>query len=182
MTTYISCDIETNGTTPGLHSMLSLGAAAYDENAKPLGTWSGNFLPLLGTSPHLGTEKWWKKHPAALIRATEGAVDAKEATVGFYTWAMSFPKQQICICWPAAWDYAFIYHYLMRFVGVSPFGHSALDIKTLAFAVTGEFRSKRELPKETLELLTRREHTHIALDDAIEQAEIFFSLLKLNRL
>lgn len=41
----------------------------------------------------------------------------------------------------------FIYWYLIRFVGRSPFSHSALDIKT--YAMVGEYRrsTKRAMPR-----------------------------------
>ena len=35
----------------------------------------------------------------------------------------------------AAFDFMFVYWYLIRFVGHSPFSHSALDIKTFAMAM-----------------------------------------------
>ncbi len=37
--------------------------------------------------------------------------------------------------YPAAYDCMFIYWYLMRFAGESPFSHSALDIKTFAMVL-----------------------------------------------
>ena len=39
---------------------------------------------------------------------------------------------------PAAYDFLFVYWYLIRFAGESPFSHSALDIKTYAMALLGE--------------------------------------------
>jgi len=34
--------------------------------------------------------------------------------------------------YPAAFDFLFVYWYLIRFTGESPFSHSALDLKTYA--------------------------------------------------
>ena len=63
----------------------------------------------------------------------------------------------------------FVYWYLIKFTGKSPFSHSALDIKTYAMAVLKKnYResTKRNMPKHWFDQLP---HTHIALDDAIEQ-------------
>ncbi|MEU5250015.1 exonuclease, partial [Streptomyces asoensis] len=59
-----------------------------------------------------------------------------------------------------------------------PFGHSGcLDMKTLYAARAGvPLRSvaKRTMPAR---LLPRRPHTHHALDDAVEQAELLANLM-----
>ena len=74
----------------------------------------------------------------------------------------------------------FVYWYLIRFTGESPFSHSALDMKTLAMAILGkEYRqsTKRSMPREWFEPI---KHTHIALDDAIEQGLLFCNMLRAN--
>jgi hypothetical protein len=70
---------------------------------------------------------------------------------------------------------------LIRFVGESPFSHSALDMKSLAMAVMKtDFResTKRNMPKNWFDPFP---HMHIALDDAIEQGALFCNMLKANR-
>ena len=71
--------------------------------------------------------------------------------------------------------------YFVRFVGKSPFGFSgALDMKTMyqqKAHVTLERAGRRDLPHY---LSSTREHTHNAVDDAIEQAEIFNQLFHWN--
>ncbi len=62
----------------------------------------------------------------------------------------------------------FVYWYLMRFVGESPFSHSALDVKSFAMAVLKtDYResTKKNMPKHWFDKLP---HSHMALDDAIE--------------
>ena len=175
--TYTSVDIETLGPAPGLHSMISLGAAAFNETGDLLDSQQWNLLPIPGTEPDPKTSKFWMAQPPEILqRATENALDPAVAMPLFNAWCRSFPGHKICIAWPAAWDYAFVFHYLIRFVGNSPFGHSALDIKSLLFALTGQFRSKKHLPQKVRTELTNRPHTHVAVEDAIEQGEIFFAL------
>ena len=68
----------------------------------------------------------------------------------------------------------FIHWYFVRFVGESPFGFSgALDMKTMyqqKARVTLDLAGRSNVPSE---IASSRRHTHNALDDAIEQAEIF---------
>jgi hypothetical protein len=90
----------------------------------------------------------------------------------------ALPGSPVFVGYPAAYDFLFVYWYLMRFVGESPFSHSALDIKTFAMALTGKpYRAstKRNMPKRWI---PKSPHTHVALDDAIEQGQLFINMLK----
>lgn len=83
--------------------------------------------------------------------------------------------------YPAAYDFLFVYWYLIRFAGESPFSHSALDIKTFAMALLKkDYRAstKRNMPSRWFDPLP---HTHVALDDAIEQGALFCNMLAANR-
>jgi hypothetical protein len=65
-------------------------------------------------------------------------------------------------------------------VGESPFSHSALDMKTYAMALlkTGYRDStKRRMPRDWFD---PHPHTHVALDDAIEQGALFCNMLHAN--
>jgi hypothetical protein len=75
----------------------------------------------------------------------------------------------------------FVYWYLIRFAGESPFSHSALDIKTYAMAMLKKgYREsvKRNMPRRWFDELP---HTHRALDDAIEQETLFCNMLAENQ-
>jgi hypothetical protein len=64
--------------------------------------------------------------------------------------------------------------------GQIPFSHSALDIKTYARAMLGgEYRSscKRNMPSRWF---GRVLHTHVPLDDAIEQRALLCNMLTEN--
>jgi hypothetical protein len=72
----------------------------------------------------------------------------------------------------------FVAWYLLRYTGENPFGFAALDIKSYAMAVMGrEFRRtvKQEMPADWFDDLP---HTHVALDDAIEQGALFINILQ----
>jgi hypothetical protein len=85
---------------------------------------------------------------------------------------------QTCVVgYPAAFDFMFVYWYLIRFCGDSPFSHSALDIKTYAMAVLKmRYRDsvKKNMPRAWFEPI---KHTHVALNDAIEQGALFCNML-----
>ena len=84
--------------------------------------------------------------------------------------------------YPVVFDWMFLHWYFVAFAGESPFGFSgALDIKTIyqqKARVTLDEGRARDLPPE---LRASRPHTHNALDDAIEQAEIFAQALRSGR-
>jgi hypothetical protein len=99
----------------------------------------------------------------------------------YAAWIKTLDGKPVFVAYPAGFDFLFIYWYLMRFVGESPFSHSALDMKTYAMAVlkTGYRDStKRNMPRSWFDKLP---HTHVALDDAIEQGALFCNMLRANQ-
>jgi hypothetical protein len=86
----------------------------------------------------------------------------------------------VFVDYPAGFDFLFVYWYLIRFVGASPFSFSALDLKTYAMAVLKcDYRDavKGNMPRRWFDSFP---HTHIALDDAIEQGALFCNMLAEN--
>src|SRR5690606_8989497 len=82
--------------------------------------------------------------------------------------------EPVLVAYPLSFDWTWLYWYFMNFLEESPFNHSrCFDVKTAlavkaGLPISGAGRAK--LPKE---LLPEEPHTHNALDDALEQAEIF---------
>ena len=98
----------------------------------------------------------------------------------YVAWIKGLKGKPVFVAYPAGFDFLFIYWYLMRFVGESPFSHSALDMKSYAMAMlkTGYRDStKRNMPNAWFDKLP---HNHVALDDAIEQGALFCNMLKAN--
>ena len=84
----------------------------------------------------------------------------------------------VFVAFNAVFDWMFVDAYFQRFLKRNPFGHSALDMKTLAMALLKkEYResTKRNMPKSWFDPLP---HTHVALDDAIEQGALFCNMLR----
>jgi hypothetical protein len=92
--------------------------------------------------------------------------------------AVSGKARPVICAYPAAFDWPFLYWYLESYAAEqNPVGFSScIDMKTMfatkAGVPFGE-AGRDDLPNE---LRSERAHTHNALDDAIEQAEIFSKL------
>ena len=178
---YVSTDTETDGPIPGPHSLLSFASAAYTADKTLLGTFSANLGTLPDATAHPETAAWWAEQPEAWVACRSNLESPSVAMHRYVAWLKSLPGRPVFVAYPVGFDFLFVYWYLMRFVGESPFNHSALDIKTFAMAVLKtDYRdsSKRHMPKHWFDTLP---HTHIALDDAIEQGALFCNMLSENR-
>ena len=177
---YISTDVETDGPIPGRYSMLSFGSAAYTVGKELLGTFSANLATLPDAISDEKTMEWWQTQPAAWQACRENQQQPDVAMNRYLEWLKSLPGKPVFVAYPAAFDFMFVYWYLIRFTGESPFSHSALDIKTFAMAMLKKgYRNatKRNMPKRWFDNLP---HTHCALDDAIEQGALFCNMLAEN--
>ena len=87
-------------------------------------------------------------------------------------WLNAAPGKPVFVGYPATFDFMFVYWYLIRFAGESPFSFAALDNKSFAMAVMGtEYRetSKRNMPAEWFDDLP---HAESGFDDAIGQGGV----------
>lgn len=177
---YVSTDIETDGPIPGPHSMLSIGSAAYTSDKELITTFSANLHPLPGAKGHPRTMKWWSENPDAWAACQVEPQSPTAVMNSYHSWLQALPAQPIFVAYPAAFDFMFVYWYLIQFVGDSPFEHSALDIRSYAMAfLQQEYLNsgKKNLPAEWLE---KKSLSHVALDDAIQQGRLFCNLLQNN--
>jgi hypothetical protein len=174
---YVSTDVEADGPIPGPHSMLSFGSAAYKPDKTLIGTFSVNLETLPGAEGHPKTMAWWQTKPAAWKACRQNLEAPEPAMRRYVAWLKCLPDKPVFVGYPAAYDFMFVYWYLMRFAGDSPFSHSALDIKTYAMALIQKgYRDsvKKNMPKEWFDPMR---HTHVAVDDAIEQGALFCNML-----
>src|ERR1700730_11969614 len=147
---YVSTDVETDGPIPGPHSMLSFASAAYTADKRQVGTFTANLETLPGATAHPATMEWWKQHPEAWTAARADVQDPAEVMRRYVYWLKSLPGKPVFVAYPAGVDFLFVYWYLMRFAGESPFSFAALDMKTYAMALLGcDYRdvTKRTMPK-----------------------------------
>jgi len=176
---YVSTDIETDGPIPGANSMLSFASIAYDGEGRELGTFAANLETLPEATPDVRTMEWWQTQPAAWAACRRDPRAPADAMADYDAWLRSLRGRPVFVAYPLLFDMMFVYWYQIRFVGQSPFGHSGIDIKTMAYAALGS-RSYRDATKRSMpkDWFGKTPHSHIALDDARGQAELFFNIRK----
>ena len=174
---YVSTDIEADGPIPGPNSMLSFASAAYLADKTLVGTFEANLVTLPDAQGDPKTMEWWKTQPEAWAACRANVQEPAEAMPKYVDWLKKLPGKPVFVAYPAAYDFMFVYWYMIRFAGQSPFSHSALDIKSYAMAVMGsEYResTKRNMPGDWFDKMP---HTHVALDDAKGQGALFCNML-----
>ena len=174
---YVSTDVETDGPIPGPYSMLSIGCAAYLPDKTLVSTFSVNLDTLPGTTGHPRTMAWWDTQKEAWAAHRKNCVTPEKGMADCLAWLKTLPGLPVFVGFPVTFDFMFVQWYLFKFTGSSPFRHSGIDLRTLGMALTNS-----NWQRTTKEFLPRRwwdplPHTHVALDDALEQGAIFCNML-----
>lgn len=196
MDVYFSTDIEADGPIPGPYSMSSIGMVACATLSKD-GTFNRLdmdldahtfYAELKPISENFVEEKAAVAARTGLTREylTAHGLEATDAMnqafekITTVTQAYGGYARPVFVGYPLGFDWLFTYWYLMNFADKgSPFGHSShLDIKTLyatKASVPIKGIGKRSIPKE---LMSKRKHTHKAIDDAREQGDLFCNIME----
>ena len=173
---YVSTDIEADGPIPGPHSMLSIGSAAFLPDKTMIGSFSANLETLPGATQDARTMEWWKGFPQAWEECRRDPRAPEEAMPAYLQWLKGLPGRVVFLGWPASWDFMWVYWYLVRFTGERPFRENALDIRSYAMGMRKSnfhMTSRSYLPKRWFD---ERSHTHVALEDALEQGTLFCNM------
>lgn len=176
---YFSADIETDGPIPGEFSMLSFAlvyAGRYDGATfeRPLSYATSFETTLRPISDRFEKEALQVNGLDRQQLLREGH-DPAAAMADASNWIQAHAAggTPILVAYPLSFDWTWLYWYFVRFTGKSPFNHSrCFDLKT-AIAVRGH-RTVSSSGHDRLPtaLKSTMPHTHRALDDAIEQADI----------
>jgi 3' exoribonuclease, RNase T-like len=192
---YISVDIETDGVVAGRNNMLSLGAAALNMNTGEIvGTFKKNLTTIRDLIVDRDTLNWWKSYPEMYLKARENALPPDWVIQDFVDWVDKFAgPDSLIFAWKPVMDLAFVRYYIHRF---HPRGEElcinsifarqsfGLDQKTLtAIALRQPYRKTKmdslppslRLDEEGNVML---KHSHDALEDAVEQAHIFWNSVR----
>jgi hypothetical protein len=183
---YFSADVETDGPIPGPYSILSFAlvyAGSFDGRIftppdshaqsfyRELRPISGDYQPEALRVNGLDRDRLCREGERPDTAMTEAAHWIKE---------IAGKGKPVLVAYPLSFDWSWLYWYFVRFSAEgSPFNHSlCFDIKT-AFAVKAgipiaEAGKSRLLPS----LRPQKRHTHHALEDAVEQAEIFVNVFQ----
>jgi len=170
---FISVDIEASGPIPGEYSMLSLGACPVFDVSK---TFYREFKPI--------SDKYVLEAIQitgfSLEKLKRAGIEPKIGMYEFRKWTrdISLGRRPIFVAFNATFDWSFVNYYFHRFLGENPYGISGLDIKAYYMGKFGK-KTWGETSKGRLDprFQSDRKHTHNALDDAIEQAEMFKKML-----
>lgn len=186
MDVYFSADVETDGPIPGPYSMLSFAlvfAGRFDgvnfEHPNRFETTLYLELKPISETFQIEALRVNGLDRDRLIR--EGfSPEVAMAKASQWIQEVSGPGKPVIVSYPLSFDWSWLYWYFIRFSPEgSPFAHSrCFDIKT-AYAVKAGLpiaqSGRSRLPHW---LRSSRFHSHNALDDAIEQAEIFVKLFE----
>lgn len=183
---YFSADVETDGPIPGPYSMLSFalvyaGRGNGSEFQKPVvynKIFYSEIMPISDTFQQEALDvnrldrerlKLYGPEPKNIMsEAAEWVRDVAEADT------------PVLVAYPLSFDWSWLYWYFTMYSDTaSPFGYSScFDVKT-ALAITARqpvsMSGRSRIPKR---FATFRKHTHHAVDDAVEQAEIFANLIE----
>lgn len=178
---YFSADVETDGTIPGPYSLLSFAlvyAGRFDgiRFAPPANyeqTFYRELKPISDDFQVDALKVNGLDRKRLQVQGAEPAVAMTEAS----QWVQKVAQgaRPVLVAFPLSFDWTWLYWYFVRFSTVgSPFNHSScFDIKT-AYAVKAHLPiAKAGRANINDRLKSVRQHTHNALDDAIEQAEVF---------
>lgn len=175
--TFISVDVETAGPYPAEYSLLSIGACTL---LKPRSTFYVELQPITQAVD-----------PGALaISGLDLAQLAKiglppvEAMTRFESWLKNtLPEgsRPVFLAFNAPFDWMFVSDYFYRFLDRQPFGHAALDMKAFFMGMSGVSWPETSMKFVSQRYLNDRHLTHNALEDAIDQADIFVKMLAESR-
>ena len=181
---YVSADVETDGPIPGPYSMLSFAlvvAGTFDGSTfRGPGTEALSFYRELRPISETFQAEALAINRLDRARLLREGVPPEVAMEEARAWVceVAGSHRPVLVAYPVAFDWTWLYWYFTRFTrDGSPFGFSCCyDIKTM-IAVKRRSRlieaNKRNLPSE---VRSHVRHTHYALDDAREQAELFANL------
>jgi len=186
MDVYFSADVETDGPIPGPYSILSFAlvyAGSFDGHRferpasyekifyRELTPISSSFEPEALLVNGLDRERLCREGLSPQRAMTEASDWVKE---------IAGEREAVLVAYPLCFDWTWLYWYFIRFSATgSPFGYSrCFDIKTAVSLKSRIPITESGRKKVTSKLRSTRNHTHHAVDDAIEQAEIFANVFE----
>ncbi len=86
-------------------------------------------------------------------------------------------QRPVMVAFNTPYDWAFINHYFLEYLGENPFGHSAIDIKAFYMGLVGCPWEETSMLYLSPRFLKGQQLPHDALADARLQADLFRKLL-----
>jgi hypothetical protein len=183
---YFSADVETDGPIPGPFSMLSFAmvyAGSFDGSRfeRPISYERSIYKELRPISESFQEEALRVNRLDRARLCLEGELPQRAMTDAC-RWVKNIAgrARPVLVAYPLSFDWTWLYWYFIQFSEEgSPFKYSScFDIKTALAVKAGVPISSAARSRLDPSLRSRRSHSHHALDDAIEQAEIFANVFE----
>ncbi len=181
---YCFLDIEVDGPTPGVNSMLSLGFAAFDEDERELDVFEINLETLEGASGAENVMSWWRTQPEAWTHIRRNAVPPDEAMERCLSWLESLGPELALAAHPLLFDGIWLDWYFKKYCNAAvfsgpfrircPFVGAGVDVPSYVQAALN-MEYFKERPNYPPELLGDVPHTHKPIDDASGHAALYFN-------
>jgi DNA polymerase III epsilon subunit-like protein len=171
---FISVDVETAGSHPSHHALLSIGACLVHRPAQ-------TFYAELQPDRHTVLPEALAISGLSLAELGERGLPPAEAMAQFEAWTQAQTPaggRPVFVAFNAPFDWMFVADYFQRYLGHNPFGHSALDLKAFYMGLTGARWSETSYQYVAARYGCRHELTHHALNDALDQANLFREMLE----
>jgi DNA polymerase III alpha subunit (gram-positive type) len=187
---YIVTDIEADGGTPGVHSMIAFASVAVREDGVMLGEFEAVLAPLDGATQDPRTMAWWAGRPDAWAAASTNPKPPQQVMQEFTAWVRQYPNA-IFAAHPLNFDGMWVNYYLRRFTahGVTEgmhetdrlFRHIGLCLRSFGAALLGRPVLDVEADAYPPDWLGNHAHTHRAIDDARGYASLLVKLFQISK-
>ena len=168
--------METAGPIPGAYSLLSIGACL-------VGQVSEKFYVELQPINQSFVPEAIKIVGKSLEKFAQSGHPPEEAMKLFRDWILGISEgsSPVFVGFNAPFDWSFINWYFHTYLGENPFGISGIDIKAFYMGMVGCLWEETRSSRIDAKFKGKSKHTHNAVDDAIEQAEMFERMLNHSR-
>lgn len=170
---WISVDVETAGPHPSGYSLLAIGACRYDDPG------SGFYRELAPVTSDAEASALAISglHLDDLARTGVAPEVAMRAFAEWLEEIVPAGRRPVFVGFNAGFDWMFVCDYFHRYLGHNPFGHAAIDIKSVAMGALGTTWPETSLRALSARLLDGRTLSHDALQDARDQAALLRALI-----
>jgi ribonuclease T len=173
---FVSVDVEASGPSPSRHSLLALGACLVDDPSIAF------YIELKPTSLLFEPEAM-AVHGLSMEQLEASGSPIETAMASFEAWVQDNPADHppVFVSYNAPFDWMFVADAFHRTLGRNPFGHTALDVRSVFFGLTAEPWRQIRFADLARRYLDSRRLTHHALEDAQLQAELFRAMMAGDR-
>ena len=171
---FISVDVETAGKYPRDFALLSIGACNLPNPRKTF------YIELKPDKPGI-SDGSTEVHGLSMKELQQKGVEPVEALQRFESWLAEVVPGEVTpifVALNAPFDWMFVNDYFHHYLGRNPFGHKALDMKAFFMGMHRVPWAETGFREIGQHYLKERVLAHNALQDALDQAEMFQEMLE----